>query len=136
VAGRTSAGTALRHAEATADPVRAADLGSEALRRWAAERFRAPVLLWASAEELAERPPPFLLSTRYAALLMIGFVIVATLISHRFWAVPADQAQDQMIHFVKNVAIVGGFLVIFVTGGGRYSLDRWWHHPKPVNVAS
>jgi len=76
------------------------------------------------------------LGTRYAALLMIGFVVVATLISHRFWAVPADEAQGQMIHFVKNMAIVGGFLVVFVTGGGRYSIDRWWHHPKPVNVAS
>ncbi len=60
---------ALRDAEAAADPVRAADLASEALRRWAAERFRAPLLLWATAEELAARPPPFLLSTRYAALL-------------------------------------------------------------------
>jgi hypothetical protein len=60
---------ALRDAEAAADPVLAADLASEALRRWAAERFRAPVLLWATTEELAARPPPFLLSTRYAALL-------------------------------------------------------------------
>jgi putative oxidoreductase len=76
------------------------------------------------------------LGTRYAALLMVGFVVVATLISHRFWAVPADQVQGQMIHFVKNVAIAGGFLFVFVTGGGRYSLDRWWHHSKHVNVAS
>jgi len=61
---------ALREAEAQADdPVHAADLGSEALRRWAAERFRAPLLLWATGEELAARPPPFLLSTRHAALL-------------------------------------------------------------------
>jgi hypothetical protein len=69
-AGAAAVLAALGEAEdAAADPVRAADLGSEALRRWAAERFRAPVLLWATTEELAARPPPFLLSTRWAALL-------------------------------------------------------------------
>lgn len=60
---------ALHAAEAEADPVRAADLASEALRAWAAERFRAPLLRWATTEELAARPPPFLLTTRYAALV-------------------------------------------------------------------
>jgi putative oxidoreductase len=70
------------------------------------------------------------LATRYAALLLIGFVAAATLISHRFWAVAAEQQQAQMIQFAKNVAITGGLLFVFVTGGGRYSLDRWWrrHH--------
>ncbi len=29
-------------------------------------------------------------------------------------------------HFAKNVAIIGAFLVVFVTGGGHYSLERWW----------
>jgi hypothetical protein len=60
---------ALHAAEAEADPVRAADLASEALRGWAAERFRAPLLRWATTEELAAQPPPFLLTTRYAALV-------------------------------------------------------------------
>jgi putative oxidoreductase len=65
------------------------------------------------------------LATRYAALVMIAFVIGATLISHRFWALPADQWMLQMIQFIKNVAIVGGFLFVFVTGGGHLSLERW-----------
>jgi putative oxidoreductase len=68
------------------------------------------------------------LGTRYAALLMIGFVIMATLISHRFWSAPAAEYNAQMIQFAKNAAIIGGFLFVFVTGGGRYSLDRWWRH--------
>jgi putative oxidoreductase len=68
------------------------------------------------------------IATRYAALLLIGFVIVATLISHRFWAAPPDEQPEQMIQFAKNVAIIGGFLFVFVTGGGRYSFDRWWRH--------
>jgi putative oxidoreductase len=68
------------------------------------------------------------LGTRYAALFMIAFVIAATLISHRFWASPPEERESQMIHFAKNVAIIGGFVFVFVTGGGRYSLDRWWKH--------
>jgi putative oxidoreductase len=66
------------------------------------------------------------LGTRYAAALLIAFTIVATLIAHRFWDYPADQQQVQMIQFAKNVTIIGGFLFVFVTGGGHYSLDRWW----------
>jgi putative oxidoreductase len=67
-------------------------------------------------------------ATRYAALGMVAFVIAATLISHRFWSLPPAERDAQMIQFAKNVAIIGGFLFVFVTGGGRYSLDRWWRH--------
>jgi putative oxidoreductase len=66
------------------------------------------------------------LGTRYAALLMVAFVIVATGISHRFWEYAPPQRQGQVVNFAKNVAIIGGFLFVFVTGGGHYSLDRWW----------
>ena len=30
----------------------------------------------------------------------------------------------QMIIFFKNLAIVGGFLIIFVRGAGKYSIDQ------------
>jgi putative oxidoreductase len=62
---------------------------------------------------------------RWAALVMAVFTVVATLISHRFWAV-ADAAQhaNQQIHFMKNVAITGGFLALFAAGPGRHSLDH------------
>jgi putative oxidoreductase len=68
------------------------------------------------------------LATRYAALLMIGFTIVATLISHRFWTSPPEERELQMIQFAKNVAIIGGFVFVFATGGSRFSLERWWRH--------
>jgi hypothetical protein len=58
----------LHAAEAHADPVRGADLASEALRAWAAVRFLAPRLCTATSEELAALTPPFLLTTRWAAL--------------------------------------------------------------------
>jgi putative oxidoreductase len=68
----------------------------------------------------------FGLMTRYAAVLMILFVIVATLISHRFWAVQGAERRPQTVQFAKNAAIIGGFLYVFATGAGRVSLDRWW----------
>jgi putative oxidoreductase len=68
----------------------------------------------------------FGLMTRYAAVLMIVFVIVATLISHRFWALEGAERRTQTVQFAKNAAIIGGFLFAFATGAGRVSLDRWW----------
>ena len=55
----------------------------------------------------------FGLMTRYAAVLMIVFVIVATLISHRFWALQGAERRTQAVQFAKNAAIVGGFLSSF-----------------------
>jgi putative oxidoreductase len=68
------------------------------------------------------------IETRYAAALMVGFVIVATLISHRFWEYQDAARQMQQTQFVKNVAIIGGFVVLFVQGGGRFTLARLWRH--------
>lgn len=61
---------------------------------------------------------------RYAALLMIVFVIIATLLSHHFWDVAPAAQRGQIIQFIKNVAIIGGILMLFVHGEGRYALDR------------
>jgi len=65
------------------------------------------------------------LMTRYAAVLMILFVIVATRISHRFWPLQGAKRRTQAVQFAKNAAIIGGFLFVFATGAGRASLDRW-----------
>jgi putative oxidoreductase len=62
--------------------------------------------------------------TRLAALLLVGFTIVAALIGHQFWAVPADQYQNQIANFLKNIAIAGGLLYMFVLGAGSISIDR------------
>jgi putative oxidoreductase len=63
------------------------------------------------------------LKLRYAAILMIVFVIFATLISHRYWEYPVDQIVAQRTNFWKNVTIVGGFLFMYLAGAGRYSVD-------------
>src|SRR5260370_9791001 len=87
----------------------------------------APVLapIGAGVEFVGGLAVVFGLMTRYAAVLMIVFVIVATLISHRFWALGGAARRAQTLHFSKHVAIIGGFLFDFVTDGGRLSLDRW-----------
>jgi putative oxidoreductase len=65
--------------------------------------------------------------TRVAAVPLILFTIIATLIAHRFWDFEGAARQMQQGQFFKNLAIVGGFLALCVSGGGRYALDRLWH---------
>lgn len=64
------------------------------------------------------------LGTRYGALLGLAFVIVATVTAHRYWGYPQAAQLVQYIFLTKNLAIAGGLLVLFVTGGGRLSLDE------------
>jgi putative oxidoreductase len=62
--------------------------------------------------------------TRWAALAFIVFLIVISPIFHNFWAAPAEQMMAQQINFMKNLTILGGMLVLFAFGPGRYSLDK------------
>lgn len=48
---------------------------------------------------------------RYAALVIAVWLVPVTLVFHNFWGVPAAQQQEQMINFLKNLAIIGGLLV-------------------------
>ena len=64
------------------------------------------------------------LKTRWTAAAMLIFTGLAALFFHNFWAVSPDQAQNQMIHFMKNIAIMGGLLFVVINGGGPLSLDR------------
>jgi putative oxidoreductase len=61
---------------------------------------------------------------RWAAVALVLFTLPATFIFHAYWSVPADQALNAQIHFMKNLAIVGGLLGIFAHGSGPLALDR------------
>ncbi|HAL40311.1 MAG TPA: DoxX family protein [Polaromonas sp.] len=61
--------------------------------------------------------------TRFAALALSLFTLVATFVFHNFWGVPADQAMVQQLMFYKNIAVVGGLLVLVAHGAGAWSLD-------------
>ncbi len=62
--------------------------------------------------------------TRYAAAALFLFMIPVTAVFHNPWAV-ADgaAAQQQMIHFLKNLAIAGGLLNLMAFGAGAYSVE-------------
>jgi putative oxidoreductase len=63
------------------------------------------------------------LGTRYGALLGLAFVVIATVIAHRWWGYPQPAQLVQYTFLTKNVAVAGGLLVLFVTGAGRFSVD-------------
>jgi putative oxidoreductase len=56
--------------------------------------------------------------TRFGALLLIIFLIPTTLIFHTHFADPM-----QKVHFMKNVSMFGGCLILLTAGAGRLSLD-------------
>ncbi len=58
------------------------------------------------------------LFTRWAALALAGFCVASALIFHRNFA-----EQMQMILFMKNFAMAGGLLLLYVQGAGAFSLD-------------
>ncbi|HSA90545.1 MAG TPA: DoxX family protein [Burkholderiales bacterium] len=61
--------------------------------------------------------------TRRISWLLILFVAIATAMAHRFWEFDAPQYANQMNHFLKNAAIVGGLLYVAVLGAGALSMD-------------
>jgi putative oxidoreductase len=63
-------------------------------------------------------------ATRYGALLAFAFVIIALLTSHLYWQFPQTAQGLQFVFLSKDLAIAGGILLLFVTGGGRISIDH------------
>ena len=60
---------------------------------------------------------------RWAAWGLVIFVAVITPIFHNFWALPRAEAMLQMQSFFKNIAVIGGLLLIAAFGPGGLSLD-------------
>jgi putative oxidoreductase len=63
-------------------------------------------------------------ATRYGALLGFVFVVIAFLTAHLYWQFPQPAQGLQYALLSKDIAIAGGLVVLFVTGGGRYGVDR------------
>lgn len=61
--------------------------------------------------------------TRWAALVLAFFTLVASFFFHAYWSVPADAAMVQQLMFWKNMAVAGGLLGFAAHGAGGWSVD-------------
>ena len=83
--------------------------------------------LAAAVAILMELPVAFAVAVgafaRPAALLLVLYTLGTALIGHRYWTIAGADRVDSMDGFYKNLSIMGGFLLLFVTGAGKYSID-------------
>ena len=63
------------------------------------------------------------LFTRPLALLMALYTLGTALLGHKFWTLAGTARLENEINFLKNVGLIGGFLLLYLSGAGRYSLD-------------
>ena len=61
--------------------------------------------------------------TRPSALLLFLYTLGTALIGHRYWTMTGADYVDSMDSFYKNLSIMGGFLLLYVTGAGKFSID-------------
>ncbi|MBI3562515.1 MAG: DoxX family protein [Gammaproteobacteria bacterium] len=61
---------------------------------------------------------------RLAALVLFVWMIPVTIIFHNFWTLAADAKVMQMVMFYKNLAIMGGLLMVVGMGPGAMSIKK------------
>jgi len=61
--------------------------------------------------------------TRPSALLMFLYTLGTALIDHRYWRLSGADQVASMDGFYKNLSIMGGLLLLYVIGAGKYSID-------------
>jgi len=61
--------------------------------------------------------------TKWVSWLLLALVVIATAMAHRFWQLDAAQYGNQLDHFLKNLAIIGGLLYVIAQGAGAMSMD-------------
>jgi putative oxidoreductase len=93
-----------------------------------------PVLV-AGVSVFMELPVAFTVTvgafTRLAALLMFFYTLGTARIGHRFWMMSGTDLVENLDGFFKNLAIMGGFLLLYITGAGKYSIDALWSITAP-----
>jgi putative oxidoreductase len=84
-------------------------------------------ILAAAVATFMELPVAFAVAvgafTRPSAVLMFFYTLGTALIGHRFWTITGADRVDSMDGFYKNLGIMGGFLLLYITGAGKFSID-------------
>ncbi|MBF7687359.1 DoxX family protein [Acinetobacter rathckeae] len=62
--------------------------------------------------------------TRPLALILALYTLGTAIIGHPYWSLTGDSVMPNAINFYKNISIVGGFLLLMITGPGAISLDK------------
>jgi putative oxidoreductase len=61
---------------------------------------------------------------RAAAVMLACFTALVTVLFHGFWGLPGGALRDaQLVQFTKNLAVLGGLLLLAVHGAGAWSVD-------------
>src|SRR5277367_3018428 len=89
---------------------------------------RAPMPALAAAVAIfMELPVAFAVAvgafTRPSAVLLALYTLGTSLIEHRYWTTIGAGQLASMESFYKNLSIMGGFLLLYLTGAGKYSID-------------
>ena len=61
--------------------------------------------------------------TRFVAIGLAFFTVLASIAGHAFWAAPVDAAFIAQLLFFKNIAVTGGLLILASAGAGSISID-------------
>ncbi len=61
--------------------------------------------------------------TRWVAYAFVVYLILVVFFAHNFWDMQGAARGGNMAHFYKNLAIIGGFLLLAMQGPGRYAVD-------------
>jgi putative oxidoreductase len=59
--------------------------------------------------------------TRLAAVVLLLFTVIVTMVFHRFWSMAPDQSVVQRLMFMKNASVMGGLVLLFAFGPGTLS---------------
>jgi putative oxidoreductase len=86
--------------------------------------------LAAAASIFMELPVAFAVAvgafTRVSAALLALYTLGTALVGHHYWTVRGADQLDSMEAFYKDLSIMGGFLLLIMTGAGSYSVDGWF----------
>jgi putative oxidoreductase len=90
--------------------------------------LRAPMPVLAAAVAIfMELPVAFAVAVgafaRASALLLALYTLGTAFIGHRYWNKTGSDKIESMDGFYKDLSILGGCLLLYITGAGKYSID-------------